>query len=194
MPQYISPAILRTSPPREPSAQVTPRRRRYPRISSTSPYPSPLPEPSSFQSQSVSALTTFKRRNVQVPSAEAAAHGSPTSTNQWECPHCPYIQHNCRVPDLKRHIATHTRASNEVLWVCCGVPVVEAHTRGIPEEVVREDPAFEFAGRLMVGGCRKTFSRRDALTRHLRREKGRCFGDAFAIYQPGNSLAGGKAS
>ncbi|KAI0717029.1 hypothetical protein C8Q76DRAFT_590800, partial [Earliella scabrosa] len=102
---------------------------------------------------------------------------SPTCTNQWKCPHCPYIQHNRRVPDLKRHIATHTRASNEVLWVCCGVPVVEAHKRGVPEEVVREEPAFEFAGRLMVGGCRKTFSRRDALTRHLRREQGRCYGD-----------------
>ncbi|KAI0744828.1 hypothetical protein C8Q76DRAFT_599477, partial [Earliella scabrosa] len=102
---------------------------------------------------------------------------SPTPTNRWKCPHCSYIQHNRRAPDFKRHVATHTRSADEVLWACCGVPLDEALARGVPEDVVREEEPFEFGGTRMVGGCRRTFSRRDALTRHLRREEGRCFGD-----------------
>ncbi|KAI0717040.1 hypothetical protein C8Q76DRAFT_840245 [Earliella scabrosa] len=134
---------------------------------------------------------TYTRRNVQVSPSASPAHSPPPSTDQWKCPHCPYIQHNRRVPDFRRHVRTHTRSADEVLWACCGVPVGEALARGVPEDVVREEP-FEFGGKLMVGGCRKTFSRRDALTRHLRREEGRCYGDAFADYQPGNNLGVGE--
>ena len=71
--------------------------------------------------------------------------------------------------------------------MCCGVPVFDAREHGVPEQVIHEE-AFEFEGMFMVGGCKTTFSRRDALSRHLRRENGRCFGDAFALYQPGNRV------
>ena len=57
---------------------------------------------------------------------------------------------------------------------------------GVPATTVREAEVFEFDGVLMIGGCRKTFSRRDALSRHLQREKGRCFGDAQSLHQRGN--------
>ena len=70
--------------------------------------------------------------------------------------------------------------------MCCGVPVLNAIELGVPAAVVREAQAFEFDGVLMIGGCRKAFSRRDALKRHLQREKGRCFGDALSLHQRGN--------
>ena len=53
-----------------------------------------------------------------------------------------------------------------------------------------EAQAFDFDG-MMIGGCRKAFSKRDALRHHLRREKGKCFGDADAEYQVGNAVEAG---
>ena len=92
------------------------------------------------------------------------------------------------MPDLKRHVATHKRPGEcAPLWVCCGVPLMEARSRGVPEDMLFNEEIFEFGGLHMVGGCWRTFSRRDAFKRHLRREEGKCFGDALAAYQPGNA-------
>ena len=109
----------------------------------------------------------------------------------WKCPHCPFVQRSKRSPDLKRHIATHTRPADAELWVCCGVPVCDAAEHGVPAEYLRTATPFEYKGMLMVGGCKKTFSRRDALQRHLKREKGWCYGDALAVYLPGNGKSDG---
>lgn len=57
---------------------------------------------------------------------------------------------------------------------------------GVPATAVQEAQIFEFDGMLMIGGCRRAFSRRDALMRHLQREKGKCFGDAQSLHQRGN--------
>ena len=74
--------------------------------------------------------------------------------------------------------STHTSTDDE--WVCCGVPFDDAElTKDIPAEMLREE-LFDYNGQLMVGGCRKTFSRRDALKRHLRAHKGVCFGSELA--------------
>ncbi|KAI0754261.1 hypothetical protein C8Q80DRAFT_1117030 [Daedaleopsis nitida] len=151
------------------------RRSRSARRPSLPPYPEPHPVDG--------RLTTFKRRNVQVPSAAATA--LPAKRNCWKCPFCPYVQRNQRKPDLKRHIETHMSPEESPRWICCGVPVGRAPALGVPDEIAHEEP-FEFVGMEMVGGCRKTFSRRDALSRHLRRTRGECYGDAFATYQPGN--------
>ncbi|KAI0754275.1 hypothetical protein C8Q80DRAFT_1094003 [Daedaleopsis nitida] len=149
---------------------------------SVSPYPPPSSEP-----QQYGQLTTFKRRNAQISSAAVGTSARPSAQKKrsWKCPFCPHVQRNQRGPDLKRHIETHTPPEEGVRWVCCGVPYIQASALGVPDEVAREEP-FEFAGTYMVGGCRKTFSRRDALSRHLRNTKGECYGDAFATYQPGN--------
>ncbi|KAI1787951.1 hypothetical protein LXA43DRAFT_1027027, partial [Ganoderma leucocontextum] len=144
---------------------------------SPSPYPSPSPEPSSRTS---SVVIASQRRNTP---AHAAA---PVPAESWQCPYCPYVQRSRRSPDLKRHIKTHTRGADVADWVCCGVSVLNAVELGVPAATVREAQAFEFDGMLMIGGCRKAFSRRDALIRHLQREKGKCFGDALSLHQRGN--------
>ncbi|PIL23010.1 hypothetical protein GSI_14317 [Ganoderma sinense ZZ0214-1] len=145
--------------------------------SSPAPYPTPSPEPSPRTSSTVFAS---QRRNAPARTA------APVSSNTWQCPHCPYVQRNRRSPDLKRHIKTHTRETEIADWVCCGVPVLDAIVLGVPAATVREARAFDFDGTLMLGGCRKAFSRRDALKRHLQREKGKCFGDAQSLHQRGN--------
>ncbi|PIL23030.1 hypothetical protein GSI_14337 [Ganoderma sinense ZZ0214-1] len=108
---------------------------------------------------------------------------APPAVNPWKCPHCNYVQGRRRMVDLKRHIATHTKPSDVALWTCCGYPREAARSKGVPDDVIRETSAIY--GR--VGGCWETFSRRDALQRHLRKQKGRCFGDAYAEWHPGNS-------
>ncbi|KAI9066069.1 hypothetical protein FKP32DRAFT_1546784, partial [Trametes sanguinea] len=104
---------------------------------------------------------------------------SPIRSNDpWKCPYCPWVQKSKRSPDLKRHIKTHLRPEHvdEPEWICCGVPLVDAHEKDLPESITSEQP-FVYAGETMVGGCRKVFSRRDALMRHLRLRKGACYGD-----------------
>ncbi|KAI1783240.1 hypothetical protein LXA43DRAFT_1187093 [Ganoderma leucocontextum] len=149
--------------------------------------------PSSSQGtfpQSSPDLVPYTRRNTPAPSTDMTPSTSAMQANNWQCPYCPYVQQSHRSPDLKRHIETHTRGAGVALWVCCGVPAVAARELGVPAEVVRGAPIFDFEGVPMVGGCRKTFSRRDALARHLRmaKGKGQCYGDPLSMYQPGNRL------
>ena len=151
--------------------------RTHRRSPSSSPYPSPSPSPSPRTSSTIFAS---QRRNSPARTA------APVASNPWQCPYCPHVQHNRRSPDLKRHIKTHTRGAEVADWVCCGVPVLNAFELGVPSGTVREAQVFEFDGMLMIGGCRKAFSRRDALKRHLQREKGKCFGDVLSLHQRGN--------
>ena len=138
------------------------------------------------------------RRNAAVPTPEPGAEPVTQPTDPdldpWQCPHCPYVQVSHRKADLKRHIGTHTnsREAENALWVCCGVPLedVLSGQYGIEAiENMRTRMPFDFHGIPMVGGCRKAFSRGDALRRHLRKRKGkRCLGDEKADWQPGNNI------
>lgn len=123
---------------------------------SSSPYPSPSPEPSLRPSWQW-IVKTFRRRNA---SARTAA---PVPTKTWQCPHCPHVQCHRRSPDLKRHIKTHTRDTEVADRVCCGVPVVNATELGVPTTALWEAQVFDFDGVLMIGGCGRAFSNRDAL-------------------------------
>ena len=65
-----------------------------------------------------------------------------------------------------------------------GAPHQDAHVRrggrglGL---LWRHRCTFDFDGVLMTGGCRKAFSKRDALWHHLQREKGKCFGGRAVV-------------
>ncbi|KAI0664268.1 hypothetical protein C8Q70DRAFT_1117682 [Cubamyces menziesii] len=152
--------------------------------SSSSPSPS---SPPSYDPYPLQLLSSTRRNEIVYCSTLVPPPAS--RTNKWKCPYCSYTQTNRRSPDLKRHIQTHTRGKHEALWVCCGVPLIDAEEEhGMPPEVVAAKEPFEYDGMFMVGGCRQVFSRRDALKRHLRARRGVCYGDAMASYQPGNRI------
>ena len=113
-------------------------------------------------------------RNVQaVPGTVSASQ----KNNPWACPYCKWVQRNHRTPDLKRHIRTHTRSGRPAQWVCCGVPLKDAGRYDLPEDAA----PYNWQGKMMIGGCGKEFSRRDALKRHLDNEHMTCVGDMNAF-------------
>lgn len=109
-------------------------------------------------------------RNVQ---AVPGTVSSVPRSNPWACPYCKWVQRNHRTPDLKRHIRTHTRFERPALWVCCGVPLKDAERYTLPEGA---EP-YNWQGKMMIGGCGREFSRRDALKRHLDNDHITCIGD-----------------
>jgi len=114
-------------------------------------------------------------RNVQaVPGTVSAAS---QKNNPWACPYCKWVQRNHRTPDLKRHIRTHTRFGRPAQWVCCGVPLKDAGRYDLPKDAA----PYNWQGKMMIGGCGKEFSRRDALKRHLDNEHITCVGDMNAF-------------
>ncbi|THV03867.1 hypothetical protein K435DRAFT_962208 [Dendrothele bispora CBS 962.96] len=97
----------------------------------------------------------------------------------FKCPVCPWEQLNERLPDLQRHLRTHLRPHDDDIdkgWRCKGVLWEERHLYGILDSA----QPYEFRGQKRVGGCMKTFSRRDALKRHLDNENVSCVGKACA--------------
>ncbi|KAF8551680.1 hypothetical protein OG21DRAFT_1486783 [Imleria badia] len=116
-------------------------------------------------------------RNVQAPGIIPAT--PVAKNNPWACPYCKWVQRNHRTPDLKRHIRTHTRLQRPAQWVCCGVPVEHASNYNLPADA----QPYAWGDEMMIGGCRKEFSRRDALKRHLDNDHISCIGNfaAFAI-------------
>ena len=104
--------------------------------------------------------------------------------SDFQCPvaGCDHTQKNQRIPDLKRHILTHDRWMEPEKWICCGVSMDIAHlyARGIEEGMTEEEQikagAYMFRGQLRIGGCLKTFARRDALKRHIDNRNLPCIG------------------
>ncbi|KAK7056940.1 hypothetical protein VNI00_002658 [Paramarasmius palmivorus] len=116
-------------------------------------------------------------RNVQVSSSSmlTAAKRSSGEGFDFQCPVCPWKQKNKRMPDFQRHIRTHERPStndHSCGWWCKGVPVREQDKYAIP----RDAQPYMFGGQLRIGGCQMTFSRRDALKRHLDNPNVTCVG------------------
>ncbi|KAI0032565.1 hypothetical protein K488DRAFT_22223, partial [Vararia minispora EC-137] len=78
------------------------------------------------------------------------------------CPLCEHIGTTGRMPDLKRHIKAHNHDVARLDNMCLGIP--ELDSGGMP------------TGRRLYA-CYKSFSRRDALTRHMKSTKQGCKGD-----------------
>ncbi|KAF7365040.1 hypothetical protein MVEN_00375100 [Mycena venus] len=105
-------------------------------------------------------------RNRQATVAELQSTDISDDFTDFTCPVCGWVQKNERLPDFKRHVKTHQRASDEnaqKAWRCKGVLVSEAADWGLGADA----ETYTFLDQERVGGCMKTFSRRDALKRHL---------------------------
>lgn len=151
-----------------------------PSSSASSSYTSPTSLSSSRNWSKPEVIFTPRRNTAVSPNARTALPKNP-----MKCKYCSYVAPKGRRPDLARHVNTHMRSNNDESFKCCGVPLACAQAAGVPTERMKEKP-LAYQKIEMVGGCRKAFSRRDALLRHLRDNKGVCFGDAHAPYLLGN--------
>jgi len=132
----------------------------------------------------------YKRRNTSRNFQRYGGAILADRESDFLCPvvGCDYAQRNQRVPDLKRHAVTHDRWLEPDKWTCCGVAMDRAHLydTGIEEGMTEDDfiqaGAYLFKGRLMIGGCLKTFARRDALKRHVDNPKIPCVGHMGSYY------------
>ncbi|KAI0662413.1 hypothetical protein C8Q70DRAFT_1051058 [Cubamyces menziesii] len=169
---------------------------------------------SSASASSAASTPAFSSPSLSSPSSSQPPSSS-TRTNKWKCPHCNYEQRNHRKPDLARHVRSHTASApgNIARWVCCGVPLASAAAVAFlaqppppppsPSELAkmstgerrkaereaaderRRQEGWVYDGTPMVGGCRRAFSRSDALGRHLANSV-RCVGDRRAPWLIGN--------
>lgn len=113
--------------------------------------------------------TSPQSRNVQVPALSQPEDAIDDLS--FKCSECGWVQLNKRLPDFKRHLRTHTRPDDRDQsrgWWCKGV--LASSVPGFHGE------AYEFNGELRFGGCLRTFSRRDALKRHLDNRNVCCLG------------------
>lgn len=137
-----------------------------------------------------SSHSTAKRIRVAPPSRNQQASQATSqiitrvvnnnlieSTN-FICPECGWRQINKRVPDFKRHLKTHLRAKDDDhssgYW-CKGVRVEDARYYNIQPDAT----AYRFQEHERIGGCMRTFSRRDALKRHLDNANISCVAEFF---------------
>ncbi|KAH9168467.1 hypothetical protein EDB89DRAFT_1837248, partial [Lactarius sanguifluus] len=78
------------------------------------------------------------------------------------CPVCGFPQSTQRKGDFHRHLRTHQDAKL-TRYVCCGLPADHPVAANLsPGHSVRLYKGCEF-----FGGCGKSYSRMDALQRHL---------------------------
>ncbi|KAK7048515.1 hypothetical protein R3P38DRAFT_2869854 [Favolaschia claudopus] len=115
-------------------------------------------------------------RNVQASISQIQENEEDSDdVNNFVCRVCGWVQKNQRLPDFKRHVKTHQRTFDDDAqkgWRCKGVLRSEASEWGIADDA----PSYDFLGKERVGGCLKTFSRRDALKRHLDNSNVTCVG------------------
>lgn len=142
--------------------------------SSTSSGYSPRPSPSTRPRPTAPIPRDNRLKRTRPRHAQLATPLDPEKLRNFTCEVCGYVQRNQRKPDFKRHLQTHTRSLEKDKWVCCGVPEEYTGTSNIIKPIMYE-------GRMMVGGCFKVFSRRDALKRHLDNKNTSCIG-ALAGY------------
>lgn len=151
---------------------------------------SPARSTSSESERSVGSSRADRRShpyNHYIPSRNFQRDDGAVLTDKESDYHCPvvgceYIQRNERVPDLKRHVVTHDRWLEPGKWTCCGVTMDRAflYDKGIEEGMTEDQQimagAYMYKGQLMIGGCMKTFARRDALKRHVDNPNISCVG------------------
>lgn len=146
------------------------------RISYTAPRRSALiRNTSSSPTPAKRAHGTSLSRNKQTSFVSAIIKACDGPNLNFICPECGWKQANKRLPDFKRHLRTHTRPNDgdqSKGWWCKGVLLEEAHKFELPDGA----KPYVFLGLKRIGGCMQTFSRRDALKRHLDNANVTCVG------------------
>ncbi|KAJ3817827.1 hypothetical protein EV361DRAFT_784606, partial [Lentinula raphanica] len=126
-------------------------------------------------------------RNLQSDSPELleAIANTCVETCDFMCPVCDWEQVNKRMPDYQRHLRTHLRPDRDDKtrgWWCKGVRVEERDRfdarcmKNHVKRVADDAEPYWFHDHMRIGGCCQTFSRRDALKRHIANPNVRCMG------------------
>lgn len=149
----------------------TPSSHSIPSVASSSRAPSPVAaRPTKRQ-----RISRNGRRSQASKKSRKPVNWTAEDAKVWSCPRsesgCDYVQYNRRTPDLRRHIRTHTRAENPTPYVCWGVLLGHAGASKRPIPADKRGIPVEYQGEMRIGGCLKSFSRADALKRHLETTK-----------------------
>jgi len=99
--------------------------------------------------------------SMRVRLEKAVLEGDGVTEMNFLCPQCLYRPKDKRLPDFKRHLATHVAHLSKTC--CAGVLIEDAAAFDIPEMA---ELVF-YNGKYRIGGCMRHFSRMDALRRHL---------------------------
>ena len=147
---------------------------------------SPSPIPSSESEGSIATSSSHRRarpytrpaapRNFQSKDGAESTDGLP----ELRCPVPGCRTKPQRISDLRRHIESHNYWRVDLLRRCnggCSSLRDGDFPQGATREGLIEAGAYMFDGRLMVGGCMRKFTRRDALKRHIDNPKIPCIGD-----------------
>ncbi|KAJ3516862.1 hypothetical protein NMY22_g14103 [Coprinellus aureogranulatus] len=103
----------------------------------------------------------------------------------WTCPEvrCEYrMGLKPRMPDFRRHLKAHLREQNQAAGVghiCKGILMTDFNNLSDMQRdaILRADcDRFVLNGEERIGGCQQTFSRGDALTRHVKSGANPCVG------------------
>jgi hypothetical protein len=143
--------------------------------SSFEPAPTPPAESRKVRAVAPASKKVSKRaRRDKTRRSDSVTASSGTSTRTkvnsvLKCKDCGFSQSTQRKGDFKRHLKTHSdKTSNR--YVCCGITVTHWKMASLPPGyTVRSYKGCDF-----YGGCGKSYSRMDALQRHL--GKSHCVG------------------
>lgn len=118
----------------------------------------------------------MRRPSYVVAAASPSVSSGTDEECVLKCPVCGFPQSTQRKGDFQRHMRTHEDA-NLTRYVCCGIPAAHPAAAGLsPGHSVRLYKGCEF-----YGGCGKSYSRMDALQRHL--GKSGCAGGSAKDHQ-----------
>jgi hypothetical protein len=138
------------------------------------PPPAPPAQNWTFRAVDPAAKVLCSKR-VQSDKARSSDHvlttAAPTTTSHGakvepvvECRKCGYLQLTKRMGDFRRHLKKH-EADHLSRVVCCGVPPTHPAAASLrPGHLTHW-----YNGHLFYGGCGRSYSRMDALQRHLKK-------------------------
>lgn len=150
------------------------------------PPPSPPAQNWTFRAVDPTAKA-LRSKLVQSDKARASDHvlttDDPTTTSLGpkvepvvECRKCGYLQLTKRMGDFRRHLKKHD-ADHLSRVVCCGVPPTHPAAASLRSGHL----THWYDGHLFYGGCGRSYSRMDALQRHLK--KSGCIGGSAKDHQ-----------
>ncbi len=137
--------------------------------------PSPVPPTQNWTFRAVDPAATASRSKRsqcdEARSSDEPTSAPPTTTScgtkvepAVECEKCGYLQLTKRMGDFRRHLKKH-EADHLSRVVCCGVPLSHPAAAGLrPEHLTHS-----YDGHSFYGGCGRSYSRMDALQRHLKK-------------------------